>query len=320
MMKNKTLSIRIKHICIVAICIGLNSCSQPNKTIDETPTRGNIKIGVDDSYRLLLDTEILTFETSYHYAHIKPIYKPELEILDAFIKDSIRTMVTCRELTKNETEYLASKQIVVRSTKIANDAIAFITNKKNTDTMITYNQIKAIFTGKIDNWKRINAKSPDSQIKVVFDNDKSGNVRFVVEKLNLPNKFPQYCSAVNSNEEVVNYVEKHPNAIGILSVNWISDRQDSISHAFLSKVNVVAISNEIEPDGGDYYRPYQGYVADKSYPFIRSVYVICRETFSGLGSGFSSFLAGDIGQRIILKSGMVPATMPIRLIQIKNNY
>jgi phosphate transport system substrate-binding protein len=157
-------------------------------------------------------------------------------------------------------------------------------------------------------------------MKVVFDNDKSGNVRFLVEKLHLPKKFPNYCSAVNSNEDVVNYVESHKNAIGIVSVNWISDRQDSVSHSFLSKVNVVAVSNEIEPDGGYYYRPYQGYVADKSYPFIRSVYVICRETFSGLGSGFSSFLAGDIGQRIILKSGMVPATMPIRLIQVKSNY
>jgi len=313
-MKNNKIAI------LVFLALGIVSCNQSVKTIDETPTRGNIKIGVDDSYKLLFDTEIMTFESTYHYAHIKPIYKPELEILDAFLKDSIRTMISCRELTKNETDYLASKQIVVRTTKIANDAIAFIVNKNNPDTMINYNQIKDIFTGKIDNWKLISKKSKDNKMKVVFDNDNSGNVRFIVEKLQLPNKFPKYCSAVNSNEEVVNYVESHENAIGIVSVNWISDRQDSVSHSFLSKVNVVAVSNEIEPDGGYYYRPYQGYVADKSYPFIRSVYVICRETFSGLGSGFASFIAGDIGQRIILKSGMVPATMPIRLVQVKSTY
>jgi phosphate transport system substrate-binding protein len=316
----KTLKNKLFITLFIGIAALMNSCNQAGKTIDETPTRGNIKIGIDDSYRLLFDTELFVFESTYHYAHIKPIYKPELDILDAFIKDSIRTMISCRELSKNEKEYLTSKQIVVRSTKIAHDAIAFIINKKNTDTTITYNQIKDIFTGKIDNWKLINKKSKEEKIKVVFDNDKSGNVRFVVEKLNLPNKFPQYCSAVKSNEEVVNYVEGHPNAIGIVSVNWISDRRDSVSHSFLSKIAVVAVSNEIEPDGGGYYyRPYQGYVADKSYPFIRDVYVHCRESFSGLGSGFASFIAGDIGQRIILKSGMVPATMPIRLVQIKNN-
>ena len=46
--------------------------------------------------------------------------------------------------------------------------------------------------------------------------------------------------------------------------------------------------------------------------------MINRETFAGLGSGFISFVAGEKGQRIILKSGIVPAAMPIRLIQIKN--
>lgn len=312
----------ITYLFILLSCIYFVSCNQqPKIATDETPTRGSIKIGIDDSYRLLLDTEIFTFESVYHYAHITPIYKPELEILDLFLKDSIRTMISCRELTKNETEYLQSKQIIARTTKIAYDAIAFIVNKDNPDTLITYNQIKQMFGGQLNNWKQVNKKNDDIKMKVVFDNEKSSNVRFFVEKFNLSDKFPEYCSSVKSNEEVVNYVEGHRNAIGIISVNWISDRQDSVSHSFLSKVNVVAVSSEYEPDGGGYfYRPYQGYVADKSYPFIRNVYAIGRETFSGLGSGFTSFIAGDIGQRIILKSGMVPATMPIRLVQIKDNY
>ena len=43
------------------MAFGIVSCSQSVKQIDETPTRGSIKIGVDDSYRLLMDTEILYF-------------------------------------------------------------------------------------------------------------------------------------------------------------------------------------------------------------------------------------------------------------------
>ncbi len=298
------------------------SCDQGVKVNNgETTTSGTIKIGVDESYQLLLDTEILTFTSTYNNAHITPIYKPELEIRDLFINDSIRTMITCRQLTQNETDFLTSKQIIARTTKVAHDAIAFIINKNNPDTLLTYNEIKNIFSGTIDNWNQINKKSKNSKIKVVFDNEKSGNVKYFVDKFALSNKFPESFSSVNFNEEVVNYVKGHENAIGIVSVNWISDRQDSISHSFLTKVNVVAVSNEIEPDGGgNYYRPYQGFVADKSYPFIRDVYIVCRETFPGLGTGFSSFLAGEIGQRIILKSGMVPATMPVRLVMIKNKY
>ena len=70
-------------------------------------------------------------------------------------------------------------------------------------------------------------------------------------------------------------------------------------------------------DGNDFYYTHPAYIADKSYPFIREVYVINRETFNGLGSGFIQFLTYENGQRIVLRGGMVPATMPIRLMQVK---
>jgi phosphate transport system substrate-binding protein len=69
-----------------------------------------------------------------------------------------------------------------------------------------------------------------------------------------------------------------------------------------------------------FYKPFQGYIADGSYPLIRDVFVICRESTAGLGSGFASFVAGDVGQRIILKSGLVPATMPLRLVHVKKDF
>jgi phosphate transport system substrate-binding protein len=152
---------------------------------------------------------------------------------------------------------------------------------------------------------------------MVFDNDKSANIRYINEKFELKQGFPSTCFAVNSNEEVINYVEKNENAIGLISVNYISDRHDSLTINFLNRINVLAISSETD-DGssGIYFRPYQAYIANVSYPFRRDVYIISRETFNGLGSGFKQFVAGEVGQRIILKSGLVPSNMPIRLIHL----
>lgn len=153
---------------------------------------------------------------------------------------------------------------------------------------------------------------------MVFDNNKSSNTRFVREKFELKGNFPSTCFAVKSNSDVINYVENNKNAIGIISVNWISDKNDSISHGFLHRIKVVSVGDEGNTDGtGNYYKPYQGYIAEGTYPLTREVYMINRETFAGLGSGFISFVAGEKGQRIILKSGIIPATMPIRLVQIK---
>ena len=296
------------------------SCGQTGKVAsDETPTRGKINIGVDNSFKLLFDTEIFTFESIYKNAHITPIYKPELDILTDFIKDSVRIIVTGKKLTKEEIEYLKSKDIYPRTTHIAYDAIALITNKGNIDSLLTLNQVKDIFLGKTTKWTQINSKSNLGNISIVFDDINSGNAEFISQKFDIK-EFPSSCAALKDNEAVISYVESHKNAIGIVSVNWISDRQDSISHSFLSKINVLALSNEIQPDGPLFYRPHQGSVADKSYPLIREIYIINRETFSGLGTGFSSFVAGEKGQRIILKAGMVPAVMPIRFVQLKKEF
>jgi phosphate transport system substrate-binding protein len=105
----------------------------------------------------------------------------------------------------------------------------------------------------------------------------------------------------------------------LFSVNWISDPLDSISKSILNKIKVVAISPQTDSGENEYFVPHPAYIANKKYPFVREVYTINRETFSGLGTGFTSFVAGDAGQRIILKMGLVPALMPIRVVEIKNN-
>jgi phosphate transport system substrate-binding protein len=304
---------------ILLVFSTLNSCNRGkvSNNSNESPTEGNIKIGVDESFQLLFDTELYTFQSLYKNAHITPFYKPELNILEDFMKDSVRVIVSSRKLTKDEEDYLSSRTIVARTTKIAYDGLAFIVNKNRVDTLIKYLTVKDIFLGTVNNWKQINPKAESGDIQVVFDNQKSGNVRYFVEKFKLPNQLPKNCLGADNNNEVINYVEKHKNAIGIISVNWVSDKYDSISNVFLNRIRVVGVSSEFDTEGSEYFKPYQAYIADKRYPFVRDVYMISRETFSGLGSGFIAFVAGDVGQRIILKSKLVPATMPVRLVQIK---
>ncbi len=297
---------------LVASCKNYSQ-NQINK---ETPTRGNIKIGVDEAYQLLADSEIAVFENIYPYAHITPISASEDSILKLFMADSVRLMITSRKLTSNEEAYLKENQIIPRTTHIAWDAIAFVINKSNPDRKIRYNTIHNIFTGDVNNWKQINSASKLGPIQVVFDNQGSSNIHFIMNRFGLKT-LPANCFAANSNPAVIDYVEKNPGAIGVISVNWVSDPDDSITHDFLSRIGVVAISHEEFSEGDDFYTPHPAYIAQKNYPFIREVYAISRESFQGLGRGFIQFVAFDSGQRIILKMGMLPATMPIRLLNFR---
>jgi len=294
--------------------LALAACNRNPEKVEENATHGNIKIGVDESFTLLAEAELYVFQSVYPHAHITPLYKPELDVRDDFMNDSIRMMITTRKLTDEEVQFLRAKNIIARTTTIAYDGLAFVVNNRNRDSMLIYNKVKDIFKGKISNWKQMDAANKSGKITVVFDNNKSSSVRFIREKFEIQDSLPSYCLAANNNEEVINFVEKNENALGVVAVNWISDKDDSITHGFLKRVKVVGLSQEFDTEGTDFYRPYQAYISDKSYPLSREVYAINRETFTGLGSGFIKYISIE-GQRIVLKMGMVPATMPVRVVR-----
>ncbi len=304
-------------ILFFVLLIGVSCNQTPNTAYNETPTRGSIKIDVDESFKMLMDSEIFTFEATYAYAKISPRYKSEYDVMTDFLSDSIRTIITSLKLTKEQENYLKNIQIIPKTTTIATDAVAFITNLKNPDSLIQINNIKQIFVGGITDWKQINPKNKSGKIEVVFDSNKSANARYFTEKLNIK-EFPKNIYTANTNDEVINYVEKNVNAIGVISVNWISENTDSVSNNFLKRIKVVGLTAELDPEGGQYYRPYPAYIADKSYPFTREIYMITRETQDLLGSGFIRYVAGPKGQLIVLKAGLVPSTMPVRIVDVKS--
>jgi len=284
----------------------------------DNPTSGRMKVGIDDSYRLLLDTEIYTFEALYKYAKFDTVYGSEADIVDLFMKDSIPLMIASRKLTADEEKYLNSRQFIPKTTLIAYDGIVLIVNPLNPDTNLFFDKIEGMFRGEVKTWKEVNPKSTLGEIKIVFDNYKSANPRYFRERFKL-NKLSPACFAVNSNDQVISFVEKNINAIGVIGVNWISDREDTISNNFLKRIKVVGVSTlgNNDPDA-TFYRPYQAYIAQGDYPFTRNVYCINRQTYRGLAYGLSSFIAGEKGQLIVLRSGMVPAAMPVRIVEIKH--
>ncbi len=315
----KRISVYFKNLAGIFLFLLITSCGgNSNQKNTDTPTAGTIKVGVDDSYRLLIEAEAYTFESLYKYAHLDTLFKTEADVINDFMNDSVPLIVVNRQLSAQQVAYLKERQYIPRTTKIAMDAVALIVNNDNPDTSLFYQTVKEIFQGKIKTWKQIDPKSKLKELQVVFDNFKSGNPRFFKEKFSL-DSFPSNCFAAKSNAEVISYVEKNINAIGVISVNWISDPADSVSHNFLKRFKVVGIA--IEGDnipGTTFYRPFPGNIAEGSYPFTREVYCINRQPYSGLAHGFSSFIAGEKGQFIVLHSGLVPAAMPVRIVEIKH--
>ena len=302
--------------CLAVVATVAIRCTNGGTVIEETPTSGNIKLLADESFQPIVNSELATFTGLYKRAKITPTFVPEKDLITAFLKDSARIVATSWETTEEQKKLLFDTQIVVRTTAVAYDAIALVLNKENKDSLFTYQNVNDMFTGKISSWKDINKNSELGDFVIVFDNEKSANIRYFKELFKLNDALPSNFYSVKSNAEVIDYVSKNKGAIGLVSVNWIIDKRDSTSRAYSQKIKRAAVSHPyLSP--GIYSMPDQGSIYDKSYPFTRTINIVSRETFRGLGSGFTSWFAAEQGQRIVLKSGLVPATMPIRLIQFK---
>lgn len=303
----------LNSFIVLLLVSALTACADRQNEPTDTPTSGEVNVVVDESFQQLFDTQIYTFQSFYKNAKINALYLPEKEALERLINDSCKVVVMCRDLTGNERKRFEQANLFPISTKIAEDAIAIIVNNDNKDTVLTVDNIKSILLGNDSLWAQLNKESNLGKINVVFDNNGSANTSYMKDTLLHGKEFGTNTFAVKSNPEVIQYVSEHKNAIGILSVNWISDKDDSLTVNFLKKVKVVAVANNDEAEA---YKPYQAYIKTKDYPFTRNVYMINRQTRAGLGMGFVSFVAGEKGQIMILKAGLIPSVAPVRLVQI----
>lgn len=297
---------------LCAVLLLISGCTDRDKQgrVLDTPTTGFIKIAIDESLRPLMETEVSTFESLYRRADIDASYYPEAEAIDALMMDSVRLAVVTRKFTKEEKDYFKNIKITPTELDVALSAVALIIHRENRDTLINMEQLRGLLQGKITNWSELGSNNK-AGIEIVFDNPNSGLIRHLKDSVAKVEKLPANTFAVENNSAVVDYVSQNKNALGLIGLEWISDKDDSTSNSFMKKIRVMSVAGD-----SAHFKPYQAYLALKYYPLARKITILSREARSGLGSGFMAFVASERGQRIVLKAGLVPVTMPLRVVEI----
>lgn len=322
-------------IIFCTLSILLSSCGDRKKvTRTDTPTSGIAEIAVDECFAPIIQQQVDVFEALNPDATIIPIFTSEKEVFDLFMKDSLRLIIAARELTQNETQIIKDRKRTPRSQKIATDGIALIINRANTDTLISVAELKKIFTGEIRTWNELRPGSSLGNIAIAFDSPNSSMVRYIKDSIcgdkplgdNLRARAEDNQQTIDiksertPNQMVIDYVASTPNALGVIGVNWISNPSDTTNLSFIEKVNVMSVSREQVATAEDSYRPYPYQLALGKYPLTRDIYIIISDVRGGLPSGFVTFVAGDQGQRMITKAGLLPATRPMRLIRANPGF
>jgi len=305
--------IRFKFLSFFFILLFVSCQTKSKDKFTDTYTDGVIPIAVDENFKPIIQEEIDVFEAMYQKAGIVPHYTNEVDAINLLLKDSVRFVIATRPLSSNEELSFKSRKFAPHSYKLATDGIALIINNLNPDSLISVNQIRDILTGRVTNWKDIYPSSRLGKFQIVFDNKNSSTVRYAIDSICRGQKLASSLHAQNTNPEVIDYVSKTPNAIGIIGVNWLGNEKDTTNLSFKNEIRVMSVSSEEEATAANSYKPFQAYLFYGYYPFTRAIYVIVNDPRGSMPTTLSSFMTGDRGQKIILKSGLVPATQAVRV-------
>ncbi|WP_423147554.1 PstS family phosphate ABC transporter substrate-binding protein [Rubrolithibacter danxiaensis] len=300
-MKKSVLGIVLFCFAVFAV-----SCQNNTKTVQESYTSGSTTMIADESFEPIVDAQLYVFESIYPQAKINMLYKPEQELLNLFLNDSVRVAILSRKLNKQEEKVFTNLHIKIRVNRFAIDAISLVTHKSSPDSGVLVKDIKDLMQGK------------PSRIKsLVFDNPNSSTVRYLMELSGIKLLPKKGVYALKSNPEVIKYVHNNPGTIGVIGFNWIEQPDEDLEQ-YVADLKVLGVKDtERKEENDKFFKPNQDNLALGLYPLTRDLYIINCQGRPGLGWGFASFLASERGQRIVLKSGLLPDSIPSREIIIK---
>jgi len=298
-MKRRALSILVFcGLFLLAMCAKKES----GKPEGESVLTGNASVLVDETLLPIVEDQVSVFESDYR-GRFKLMPRSEGEAIQALIKDSARILVMGRKLSAEELSYFTSRKRYPKQTQFGIDGIALIGNVQTNDTVVALKDVLDVLKG----------KSIPAIKGLVFDNPNSGTASHLLQLAGLK-EFPQQnVYSFKTNAQVIKFVSENPGTVGVVGINWLWQPTPEIE-SYLKKINILSVKSLT---GSSFVYPSQNNLAEKTYPLARDLYVVNAQGYEGLGIGLASFMAGERGQRIILKSGLLPIRIPGRKIVIK---
>lgn len=280
-------------LILLVSCFIFSACEpKGDKKPTETLSSGTISISADETYKPIIEEVKKVFDSSFPDAHVTINYKSEAACIRDFMNDSARLILVTRELSADEMKLCEQKKVVPTTLPVAKDAVAVILNKSSADTALSISELKGILTGKFR-----------KKYTVVFDNQGSSTLRFMMDSILKGEVLGANVFAAKGNDSVIAYVANNPDAIGFVGVSYVSDFNDPEGLAFISNVRIADVYNDSLQK---FYKPYQAYIAPDYYPLTRNLFYINRETYPGLGTGFANFITKERGQLIFKQARLFP--------------
>ncbi len=256
------------------------SSAPPAPATDDESLSGTILIVGNGPERYLLELLAAEFERQHPSVSVDFFWHSDAK--------PIRTL----ELNEADIAITGETSSKFRSTVIARDGIAVLTNFSNPVTEMSSHQVAEVFSGKLRYWSQVYEEAPQMKI-VLVNRTKNQNIRQGLEKsLNIQRAIPRTAKRVEKEGDAIKAVSGNLNAITFLSMApALRAKEDGIA------VNLLFI-DKIEPEVQT--------VLDKRYPLQRPVVLVTAPDPSPQVLAFERFVLSRAGQRLMKKGKYYP--------------
>ena len=187
---------------------------------------------------------------------------------------------------------LLGEEINLHSIPIAKDGVTFLVHKENPINSLSNDQLKGIYTGKINNWSEVGGK--DAEIIVINRTEGRSELELITEYFGIKKSDIDADVIAGENEHGIKTVAANINSIIYMSIG---------SSIFNSKLGIpikLLPLDGVEPDFKN--------IQSGKFPLLRPLILITKNQPMGLTNDFISFARSGEVNDIVEEQFFVPVS------------
>lgn len=178
-------------------------------------------------------------------------------------------------------------------TPIAFDGIAVIVNPSNPVSDLTVEQLRAIFSGEITNWRELGGENRGIDL---VNRDEASGTREAFKKAVMTDdaRFDPSAVVLPGTGQVRDVVSRSKGAVGYISVGFVEPRFAS------RRVKALSVNGVV---------PTEETVTTQEYPIARTLHFFTKGKPTGLAARYIAYVLSDeVQQGVVVDAGFVPVS------------
>lgn len=176
---------------------------------------------------------------------------------------------------------------------VAYDALAIVVHPSNKVTNLTREQLEAIFTGKVRNWKEVGGE--DLKIVAYSRETSSGTYEFFKENVLKNKNYKSGILSMPATGAIIQSVSQTKGAIGYVGLAYVN-----------KEVKPIHVSYDA---GKSYVEPSLENATNRTYPLVRPLFFYYETKDASRLRPFIDYVMSAEGQATVRKVGYVPVSL-----------